>query len=140
MPSSDATPRSAQFATSPSTVVWSTGELFDGFVWIGIVMPDNTNYVPNLKSCLKYQPLPQFTKVPVIAGCIDQTTQVFYNADLNPPGTTYKAYWYTPESVLIAPAIGTAVAFSVTGTPVTLTVPTLTTPTYTPSVNPEPET
>ncbi len=138
-PQAGALPQVGGFATSPSTVRWSDNETFDGFVWLGLTLPDDSDFVPSLKAAQRFQPLPRYTKVPIISGTIDTTTQVFYSCDINPPGTMYKAYWYSIDGNLINPPVGTAVAFTVSSATTTLTVPSLPVPTYTPNTLPVPE-
>lgn len=123
-------PQTAQLLTSPSTVVWSDGKKFDGYVWIGVTLPTTPAGfdAPYLWASQRRQDLPPKCKVPIVNGVIDSTTQLFYNANMNPPGTQYVAYYFSQDDVLIAPASGTATPFSVTASPHTLTVPTLTIP------------
>lgn len=122
-------PRASQFLTDPVGVRWADGTLFDGYVWLGIVLPNNPAFkFPWLYGSWRYQQLPRFIKVPIINGAIDSTTQAFYNSDLNPPGTKYVAYWFSSDGTLITPATGSAVPFIISTPFTTLTVPTLTLP------------
>lgn len=133
------TPRSATLVTSPATVLWSDGSLFNGYVWLGLKLP-LANTRPTLWNANRQQVLPTYIKVPIVGGIIDNATQIFYTSDMNPPGTTYVAYWFGSDDVLVAPASGTATPFSVTSTPVTLTAPTLTVPTLSGATAPVPQT
>ena len=120
--------------------MWSNGSRFDGYVWIGITLPATPAGIdaPYLWASQRRQNLPRLIKVPIVNGQIDQTTQLFYNSTMNPPGTTYVAYYYSQDDVLIAPSSGTATPFSVSASPTTLTVPTLTVPSvFTPPTPPE---
>lgn len=131
-------PQTAQLLTSPSTVVWSNGKKFDGYAWIGTTLPTTPEgfTAPYLWASQRRQDLPPTCKVLIVNGVIDSSTQLFYNANLNPPGTQYVAYYFSQDNVLIAPATGDAVPFTVTANPTTLTVPTLTAPSV--FVAPEP--
>lgn len=134
-------PPASQLVTNPATVVWSDGTPFDGFLFLGLELPTNTSYAKfGLWGTLRAQDLPQYIKVPIIAGAIDQATQIYYNQYMTPPGSQYFAYWFTREGVLIAPASGTATGISVTIATTTLTVPTLTVPTYSGAAPPVPQT
>lgn len=120
-------PQVAGLATSPAQVLWSNGEPFDGYVWLGLVLP--VGYTATfLWATQRPLQLPQFIKVPIIGGIIDPTTQIYYNANLNPANTSYVAYFFDRIDNLIAPASGTAVPFTVTANPTTLVVPALTIP------------
>lgn len=124
--SSAASPSVATFVSSPGTIAWSDGTLFDGYVWLGLQLP--TGDAPYLFNSTRPQQLPPYTRIPIIGGQLDNNTGVFYNSNLQPPGTRYVAYYFDSNNVLIAPASGTATPFAVSATPVTLTVPTLTVP------------
>lgn len=121
-----ATPRHANLSVS-APVEWSNGEPFTGYVWLGLTLP--TGYTsPAVRFTTRTQPIPRFTKVHVVSGVVDQNAQVLWNADITPPGTTYRTYFFDPQNVLIAPGSGSATAFSVATSTHVLTVPTLTPP------------
>lgn len=122
-------PRTSMFATVPANVTWHDGTLFDGFIWLGIVLPTVPAYeFPWMIATLRFQRIPQFIKIPIYNGAIDQTTQVFYSADINPPGTLYVAYWFSSDGTLITPASGTATTFEVNSPVTVATVPDLINP------------
>ena len=136
------TPRTAQILTSPSPVLWQNGQTFDGCLWLGLVLPPaaSGNFpAPSLWASQRPQQLPQFTKIPIVGGLIDLITQVFWNSDIDPPGTQYVAYYFDRLNNLIAPASGTATPFTVNSAQFTITVPTLTNPSYVGVVNPVPQ-
>lgn len=141
-------PQASQLTTSPTTVVWSDGSLFDGYLWVGVVLPtpgpgQSASAVPYttpfLWAASRAQALPQYVKVPIVNGLIDQTTQLFFNANMDPPGTSYVAYWFDRNNAMIAPANGAATPFTVTSLTTTITVPTLTLPNYSGAVAPVPQ-
>lgn len=141
-------PQVSQLSTSPNPVVWQDGSLFDGYLWLGLVLPNpgpgmSASAVPYTSPYLwaanRAQKLPQYIKVPIINGSIDQGTQIFFNANIDPPGTTYVAYWFDRNGAMIAPANGSAVPFSVTQTSTTLMVPTLPLPNYSGAPAPTPQ-
>ncbi len=132
-------PQSSQLITSPQYVRWDDDTLFDGYVWLGVRLPDcSCHAFPYLWAAYRLQRLPQFIRVPVVNGQIDQSTQCFFTSNLNPPGCAYVAYWFSQDNVLIAPAANTATPFTVTTATTTLTVPTL--PVPDPGVPPAPDT
>jgi len=122
-------PRAAQLSTIPATVTWQSGQNFDGYVWMGLVLPNGYSQ-PTLVNSYIVQQLPNFTKVPIVNGAIDNTTGVFWNSDIDPPGTHYVAYFMDNNNALIAPSSGTATPFSIGGSVATITVPTLPQPVY----------
>lgn len=136
-------PRTAILSTSPATVTWASGQLFNGYAWFGLVLPNSASgysYKPQLYNALRRQELPRFVKCPIVAGVIDSSTQLFWNNDIDPPGTTYVAYYLDDNNVLIAPASGSATPFSVGSATQVLTVPTLNVPAYTSQQVPSPQT
>lgn len=124
-------PRTAALSTSPSTVTWASGTNFNGFCWLGLTMPSasGVSYKPHLFNALLRQEIPRYIQVPIINGVIDPSTSPYWNADVDPPGTQYVAYWFDSNSVLVAPASGTATPFSIASVTQILTVPTLPVPT-----------
>lgn len=122
-------PRAAQLSTIPATVVWQSGQNFNGYVWIGLQLPNGYSQ-PTLVNSYIIQQLPRYTKVPIVNGVIDTTTGIFWNSDVDPPGTNYEAYFMDNNNVIIAPVSGSATPFSIGASVATLTVPTLTMPVY----------
>lgn len=120
-----ADPQISTLATSPAAVVWSNGALFDGFVLLTLTLP--TGYTQHfLKNSSVALPIPRYTRVPVVAGGIDTSTGLYYNSDINPPGTQYSATFYDTAGNLIASVSGGN--FSISALVTTLTVPVLTVP------------
>lgn len=132
-------PQASQLATNPTYVKWDDGTLFDGYVWLGLRLPDcSCHEFPYLWAAYRLQRLPQFIRVPVVNGQIDQSTQCFYTNQINPPGMEYVAYWFSQDNVLVAPAANTATPFTVLTATTTLVVPTLAVPS--PGTSPTPDT
>ncbi len=149
------TPRSSQFQTNPAAVTWSDNvTLFDGFVWLGVALPTSpvfvtppggetsngtgTQFIPWMIATMRVVYIPPFVKIPICNGAIDQTTQVYYNQDINPPGTIYKVYWFSADGTLLTPASGSGSNLTINSATTVLTVPTLTYPTT--LANPVPQT
>lgn len=128
-------PRASQIKTNPTGVFWSDGvTLFDGFLWVGLSIPTGgqpgTSFpYPWLIATTRKQRLPQFNKILIVNGAIDQTAQLLFNQDINPPGTQYYTYWFTSDGTLITPASGAASPFTVTLPTTIIDVPSLTIPT-----------
>lgn len=120
-------PRTANLATSPDPVLWSDGSLYNGYVWFGLTLPSGYT-TPYLYNSAKSQAIPRYGKIPVTGGVIDSSTKLFWNADIVPPGSTYRFYWFDDNDSLIAPSSGTAGAFTVDAATETITAPTLTVP------------
>lgn len=117
-------PRISRLATTPTRVVWSNGGTFDGYLLLTLSLP--SGYTKHkLKNSLQPLTIPQTTKVPIVDGVIDQSTGVYYNADVNPPGTTYSAAVYDTSDTLIGSVVGT---ITVSAETTTVTIPTLTVP------------
>lgn len=133
-PAGSNTPRLSTIYTNPTSVTWSDGlTFFDGFLWIGIGLPSGGQsafqwVTPYMIALMRYQALPAFIKIPIVNGAIDQTTQLMWNQDINPPGTNYVAYWFATDGTLITPASGSATPFTISSLTTTINVPTLTIP------------
>ena len=133
-------PRAAQLSTNPAQITWqSTSIGFNGYVWIGLNLPNGYSQ-PSLFNSYITQQLPRFIKVPIVNGTIDSTTQVPYSSDIDPPGTNYVAYYMDNNNAIIAPTSGSASPFSISNSTYTLVVPTLPLPSYTSAVEPVPQT
>lgn len=122
------------------TVEWSDGTPFDGRVMIGIALPtaSGVDYATvKLENTFPGRPRPKWAIIPIKNGQFDQNLKVIFNADLQPPGCRYVAYFYDNNGYLIAPS-PPASMFDITADPHTMSVPTLTVPTG-PVTGPEPE-
>lgn len=139
IPSTPQAPQSAQVNTN-NLVEYSDTTPFNGFLWLGLELPSAGTYTqPTLWNSYRYTQLPRYIQIPIIAGQIDQTTQVFLTTQQEPPGTQYVAYWFDAEGNLIAPTSGTATPFSITDITYIITPPTLNKPSYSGAVPPTPE-
>lgn len=126
-------PRTSKFTTS-TPIVWVGGALLDGYMAIGLAFPRDAALVnwPNLikgSGSTPPQQLPQWCKIPISAGVFDQGTELWYNADIDPPNTQYVAYFFDNADKLIAPPVGTATFFTISTPTTTITVPSLVPPT-----------
>lgn len=121
-----ATPRTA---TLTGTVTWSDGTLFDGYLLIGIALPTNGDgdwpYIA-ADGITPPQRLPQWIFIPIKQGVIDAATKLWYNADLNPPGTQYVAYWYDSLKRLVVSGVPTP--FTISTASHAISLPTITVP------------
>lgn len=119
-------------ATITGTVSWSNGVLFDGWLLLGIVRPENADgQWPStvLAGQLAPQRLPIWLEIPISAGVIDTATKVFFNSSIEPPNTQYVAFWYDRNKRRLFPATGVApTPFTISTDPYAITVPTLTIP------------
>jgi hypothetical protein len=116
-----ATPRTATLSGTP---VWSNGNLFDGYVLLGIALPSGYSYACPIGSWPNAQ-VPTFTKVPITAGVFNASVMAYYNADLEPPNCRYAAHWYDAQDTLVS---GPSAIFDITASPHAITLPTLTAP------------
>ena len=135
-----ATPRVASLIPDTGTVLWSSGETFDGFILVGLALPTGSGGAYTTVALDDASPpvrLPQWTYISITAGVINPYTKLYWSADIEPPNTKYAAYFYDATRTRIAPT-GAATLFQITQDPYVITVPTLTAPTAT-SIAPQPE-
>jgi hypothetical protein len=117
-------------------MAWTSGDLFNGFVLIGLALPTSsgTQFLG-----VRYgnagisEAIPQFTKIPVTDGLLNTSCGLFYNADLTPPGSQYVAWTYVPNGPTAGGVCrmisGPTATFEVTTSSFTLPAMTLTLPT-----------
>lgn len=121
-----------QKATLTGSVTWSDGSPFDGWVCIITNPPLTGTGVGwpsiSLEGNHPRTRIPRETWVSITGGVYNQTTPVWFNGDLQPPGVRYAAYFYDLGKVLIAP-LSAAALFDIASNPYTLVPPTLTIPT-----------
>lgn len=123
-------PRAAQIQVSGSAVTWGSNSAgFNGYIWLGLELPNGYSQ-PTLVNSYITQQLGRFIKVPIVNGSVDQTTGVPWNQDIDPPGTAYVAYFVDNNNVTIAPAVSTAVPFTIASGNYFITVPALPSPSY----------
>lgn len=122
-------PRIGKFPQAVKT--WTDGNNFNGYALIA--------YIPSTGGAGTYteidysisssapEILPQFAIVPVIDGVYNPSVGLYFNADLQPPASTYTISFYDTTNRLIS---GPSAPFSVTADPIS-TIPsaTLTAPT-----------
>lgn len=114
----------SSLATSPAVVVWSNGVAFDGYVELTLSLP--TGYTRHVvKGSAVPLTIPTVTRVPIVAGVINPDTKLYYNSDVNPPGTQYTGIVRDVFGISIA---SLAAPVTVTAATTTLTIPTLNVP------------
>ena len=105
-------PRTAKCDPSV-TVNWGGGVEFNGYVLIASILPQvsGSSTWPSLAfhNQIVLDKLPLRTKIPIIEGKYDQTSEVFYTADIDPPGVVYVAWLYDRNNRKVTPnpTIGT---------------------------------
>lgn len=123
---------SPQVAHLTGSVTWSDGSTFDGWLLLGLVLPENADGqwpTTVIAGATMPQRLPIWTKIPIRAGAIDGQTTVLFNTSVEPPNSRYVAYWYDRNHRRIFPAVATPpTPFSITTTPYAISLPTLTVP------------
>lgn len=128
-----AAPRVGKFNTNTS-ITYSDGTTkFNGFFLIGTTIPTLSGTA--FAACFYgnsgvSERLPQFYKVPVDDGIPNASCGLFYNADINPPGSTY-VYWTYVGGTSGVPArmiAGPSSSFTVSSATITLPSLTLTLP------------
>lgn len=125
-------------ATTPNTakltgsVTWSDGSPFDGWLLLGLVLPENADGqwpTTVLNGATIQQRLPLWAKIPITAGAFDSQTSILYNTSVEPPASRYVAYWYDKNHRRIFPATGVPpTPFTISANPYAIALPTLTAP------------
>lgn len=118
--------QTATFATNPTQVKWSNGQIFDGYVLLIMAMPTGYSQ-PQIQGTLPGS-IPTRIRLPIVDGTIDGSVTAYYTSTLNPPNCLYGAFWYDNQDTLLSSPADSSALFSITTSPVTLTVPTLTAP------------
>lgn len=125
-----AAPRIGKFSSTP--IKYNDGAtLFNGFLLVGLAIPTVSGTA--FRACFYgnsgvAERLPVFYKVPVDSGVPNGSSGLFYNADINPPGSIYY-YWAYVGGTSGVPArmlAGPSSSFSVTSE--TITLPALSIP------------
>jgi len=130
--STNVTHASAKIVTA-STVLWSTGENFNGFLLLLTAPANNANSL-YLRGERRLR-VPVDLKVPVIDGVLCDDSRPWLTTELDPPGAKFCDIWYANDQVKIATG---ASLFTITADPHTITPPTLTTPAAV-LTNPDPD-
>lgn len=140
MPAYSGSPRAAQFTTNPATVTWGSNSAgFNGYVFLGLELPNGYSQ-PTIFNSYIPQQFSRYIKVPIINGAIDTTTGAFWNSDIDPPGTSYVAYFCDNNNAIIAPVSGSATLFTIANSTYQLNVPALPSPSYSGVTPPIPQT
>jgi len=111
-------------ADSSTTLSWSDGNLFQGYLLLGLAAPTGRPSV-ELSSYIGIVEIPIFTLIPITDGKYHQATEVFYTTDLTPPNTTYFA-WLLDKTGTQVGSVSTS--FTVTTNPFTPPSFTMTVP------------
>lgn len=132
------TPIRVSYPTAGS-VLWSDGSAFNGFALIGIkALVDGSSAAwPSISRGNSYvrRVLPQWVQLPIREGAfVGSPCGVPYNADINPPGSQYVAWYYDTNGKKIA---GPTSAFIVSATTFSVPTATLTVPTVGSSPTPD---
>lgn len=111
-------------AKATGTVSWSDGTPFNGFALIGF--RELTSWtIFTLSHQGQRLRIPKWQKIAITDGAFEQKAELRYNADINPPGSQYVAFYYdsTKKAIGGASAYFTVSAGTVAIPQVTLTVP-----------------
>ncbi len=118
--------------SSATTVQWSTGANFNGFLLLGLVLPTGAAaYVkadrPAAGNTVVAR-LPLWVVIPIVDGKLDSATRVWQNSSIDPPNTQYSTFWYDTTETLIASGPGSNL-ITISTEPHVIAVPVLTAPT-----------
>lgn len=135
-------PQTTKVSTA-TPVLWSNGNLFNGWLMLGIALPTGAagSSFPSITlwGNMPPQPLPQWVMIPIVQGQLDQNTSVFQSIYLDPPGCKYVAYWLDTNKNIIFPSGGaTPALFDIAQGSYVIQQPYLATPS-TPNVIPAPQ-
>jgi hypothetical protein len=118
--------------TQSATITWSDGTLFNGFLLIGLLVPNTGGDAWAELDLGSQQPgerIPIFTRVGVVDGVFDNTIGILYNTSISPPNTKYAAWYYDssvypPRQIAGPSTLFTVSSATLTPPALTLTVPT----------------
>jgi len=102
-------------STCTGTFYWSNGDLFDGYLLIGVVPPQSGGAVwPTVmpSDITSPLPLPPFYMIRLKLGIPETQTKVLYTSDITPPNTEYVAWLCDINLQLMTPTPSTT--FTVT--------------------------
>lgn len=113
------------YLQSSAQINWSDGSPFDGYIAALLALP--TGYAQiNLDQSPSPLRIPTATKIAIIGGVIDLTSGVYFNSDIEPPGSKYVFYFVDATNTQVGVGSG---LLTVNANPYIITVPTLTVPT-----------
>lgn len=94
-----------RWATFTGTVQWDDGEPFQGYMILGLerpLTPAGTGVpymtIPSLSGYLR---LPDWVRIHIRDGKFYSQDRVLFNDDMEPPGSKYVAYIYTPDNTKV---------------------------------------
>ena len=108
------------------TISWSDGSDFNGYAWVGLSVPTSGGTTWDGVSFPGGLGVPRAFILPIEEGEFHSQAKLYYNADLVPPVTQYKARFFDRNNVEITASAGTA--FTVTASTFTIPSVTLTSP------------
>lgn len=125
------TPPQVATLSQSTTITWSNGDLFNGFLLLGLVLPNSgsTWVEVDLGGQSPAERIPLFTRVPVVDGKFDNSVGVLYNSSISPPNTKYAAWYYDASSYPPRQIAGPSALFTVSSATLTPPALTLTAPT-----------
>lgn len=122
---------SPRVGTLTGSITWSDGTNFNGFGVVGLVLPTSggTNWPElSLEPGSPRQRLPLWSTIPIVDGAFNNQVGLWYNADIDPPNTTYVIYYYDTSLKQVGVPSGIADAFTISAAQTTPPVYTLTAP------------
>lgn len=110
--------------TTASTVQWSDGTNFNGFILALLALPSGYSKA-HIRGYQGIQ-VPARGKIPIIDGAVQSFSELWETDQISPPTTRYCLYWYDDTETLIASgdALAQFTASEYSTTPPTLTAPT----------------
>lgn len=101
-----------------TVIVWDNGATFNGFMLVGLVLPQsapNVNWGElDLAGQAPGERIPIFTKIPIANGQMSNSVGIIYNASLSPPNSRYAAWLYDNSVYPPHQVAGPTVLFDVT--------------------------
>lgn len=125
------TPPQSATLNQATTITWSDGDLFNGFLLLGLVMPRSGDRWAevDLGGQSPAERIPIFTRVPITDGKFDNTVGVLYTSSISPPHTQYAAWYYDASTYPPREIAGPSTFFTVSTPTLTPPILTLTSPT-----------
>jgi hypothetical protein len=118
------------YPSASQSVAWSDGTPFNGYALAGLngLLGTGSTVWPSISLGNRFakRTIPAARMLPIVEGRFDQSSWLYFNADVTPPGSLYVAYFYDTNDKLVA---GWSSTFSVTGTSFTVPTPSLPAPT-----------
>jgi hypothetical protein len=117
------------YPSASQSVAWSDGTAFNGYALVGFngLIDGAGTAWPSISLGNRFakRTIPVARMLPIIEGKFDQSSWLYFNADVTPPGSQYVAYFYDTNDKQVA---GWSSAFRVTATGFTVPTPSLPAP------------